>query len=69
LDQLELGFQEEYPDLKLRKSETDTQPEYVDTERLSQFCTALMPEELIEGTFTANKLKAYKTAGTMPGVL
>jgi hypothetical protein len=59
-DQLELGFQEEYPDLKLRKSETDTEPEYVDTERLLQFCTALMPEELIEGTFTANKLKAYK---------
>lgn len=59
-DELERGFQKMYPSLKLRKSETDTEPEYVDTERLLQFCTALMPEELIEGAFTANKLKAYK---------
>jgi hypothetical protein len=59
-DELERGFQKVYPELKLRKSETDTEPEYVDTERLLQFCTALMPEELIEGAFTANKLKAYK---------
>lgn len=59
-DELERGFQKTYPNLKLRKSETDTEPEYVDTERLLQFCTALMPEELVEGTFTANKLKAYK---------
>jgi hypothetical protein len=62
-DELEKGFQKTYPQLKLRKSETDTEPEYVDTERLLQFCTALMPEELIEGTFTANKLKAYKQRG------
>lgn len=59
-DELERGFQKVFPTLKLRKSETDTEPEYVDTERLLQFCTALMPEELIEGAFTANKLKAYK---------
>ncbi len=59
-DELERGFQKVFPDLKLRKSETDTEPEYVDTERLLQFCTALMPEDLIDGAFTANKLKAYK---------
>ena len=59
-DQLEKGFQKEFPDLSLRKSETDTEDNFVDTERLLQFCTALMPESLIEGSFVANKLKAYK---------
>ena len=59
-DALENGFQRFYPKLKLRKSETDTEPDFVDTERLLQLCTALMPDELIDGTFVANKLKAYK---------
>jgi len=59
-DELERGFQRGFPNLKLRKSETDTEADYVDTERLIQLCTALMPEELLEGTFVANKLKAYK---------
>lgn len=59
-DALEEGFQHLYPKLKLRKSETDTEPDFVDTERLLQLCTALMPEDLIDGTFVANKLKAYK---------
>jgi hypothetical protein len=59
-DALEKGFQRVFPDMKLRKSETDTEADFVDTERLIQVCTALMPEDLIDGTFVANKLKAYK---------
>jgi hypothetical protein len=59
-DKLEAGFQTVYPDLKLRKSETDTEADYVDTEKLLQFCTALMPAELVQGDFIANKVKSYK---------
>ncbi len=59
-DKLELDFQKTYPDYKLRKSETDTESDFIDTERLLQLCTALMPAELVQGDFVANKVKSYK---------
>jgi hypothetical protein len=49
LDELEERFQKVYPDLRLRKSETDLiyeDNEYVDTERLIQVIAALVPQEL-----------------------
>ena len=60
-DDLETSFQRVYPTLKLRKSETDTEGEYIDTQKLLQLCTVLMPPELLDGAQTANsKLKAYR---------
>lgn len=60
-DDLETSFQRVYPALKLRKSETDTEGEYIDTQKLLQLCTVLMPPELLDGAQTANsKLKAYR---------
>lgn len=46
LDELELALQKEYPDYKLRQSETQISDDYVVTERLIQVITALTPAEL-----------------------
>lgn len=46
LDDLNDSFQKVYPDLKLRKSETELSDDYVDTERLVQVMTAFTPSEL-----------------------
>src|SRR5205807_1981730 len=44
-EDLEVGFQRMFPGTKLRKSDTDP-ADTIDTERVIQLCTALMPQEL-----------------------
>ncbi len=46
LKELEKSVQREYPDYKLRQSETQLSDDYIATERLIQVITALTPEEL-----------------------
>lgn len=46
LDELEQRLQEADPELKLRKSETERSEDFVDTEKVLQVCTALMPFEI-----------------------
>lgn len=46
LDELEARLQSAYPELKLRKSETQRSDDYYDTEKLLQVITALIPSEL-----------------------
>ena len=46
LDELEARIRESMPDAKLRKSETDRSEEHLDTEKILQVCTALIPAEL-----------------------
>lgn len=46
LDELEERLQAANPSLKLRKSETERSDDFVDTEKVLQVCTALMPSEL-----------------------
>jgi hypothetical protein len=46
LDELESRLQNVYPDLKLRKSETQRSEDYYDTEKLLQVVTALIPSKL-----------------------
>ena len=59
-DELIAHFVEVFPDAKLRKSDTDP-VDTIDTERVIQLCTALMPQELAgEDRFISSKLRAYK---------
>jgi hypothetical protein len=46
LDELEDKLQLSFPDLKLRKSETQRSDDYYDTEKLLQVITALIPAEI-----------------------
>ena len=46
LDELEQRLQQGDPELKLRKSETERSDDFVDTEKVLQVCTALMPSEI-----------------------
>jgi hypothetical protein len=46
LDELELALQREYPDYKLRQSETQISDDYVVTEKLIQVIAAFTPAEL-----------------------
>ena len=60
-DEMQKSFQRVYPDLKLRMSESQTEDEFIDTEKLLQIITVLMPPELIGSSPSAHsKLKAYK---------
>jgi hypothetical protein len=63
LDELELAVQKEIPGAKLRKSETDTVEEYIDTEKLIQVMFALMPGALLkpldEDGDASNKVFTY----------
>lgn len=46
LEELEKSVQRQYPEYKLRQSETQLSDDYIATERLIQVITALTPEEL-----------------------
>lgn len=50
LDELEKAIQASYPELKLRKSETDlvADEDFIDTEKLIQVILALMPSSVLE---------------------
>ena len=50
LDELESAIRKVFPDLKLRKSETDliADADFIDTEKLIQVILALMPSEVLE---------------------
>lgn len=59
-DDLIESFVAVFPDAKLRKSDTDP-IDTIDTERVIQLCSALMPQQLVgEDKFISSKLKAYK---------
>jgi hypothetical protein len=63
LDELEVAVQRDIPSAKLRKSETDSFGEYIDTEKLIQILFALMPATLLksvgEDGDPSNKVFAY----------
>jgi hypothetical protein len=63
LDELERAVQNDIPDARLRKSETDIAEEYLDTEKLIQVMFALMPGSLLksvdEDGDASNKVFAY----------
>lgn len=64
LDELEVAVQKDFPDIKLRKSETDltTDGEYLDTEKLIQVIFALLPEPMmkkLDQADPANKVFTY----------
>ena len=59
LDELEEAFQAKRPGSKLQKSETKLSDDYVKTERLLQFITALIPEELWPKPGDVNKVYTY----------
>lgn len=46
LEELELSLRTKFPEIKLRKSETDRSDDFYDTEKLIQVMTALIPSEL-----------------------
>lgn len=46
LDELEEWIRASMPDAKLRKSETERSEDFIDTEKVLQVCTALMPAAL-----------------------
>ncbi|MEM8877887.1 MAG: AIPR family protein [Pseudomonadota bacterium] len=58
LDELETSLQSKFPTLKLQKSETDVDGE--DTRFLLQIVRLLMPTDVSESSFAAEKLRAYK---------
>ena len=59
LDELEKAFQAKRPGSKLQKSETKLSDDYVKTERLLQFITALIPESLWPKPGDVNKVYTY----------
>src|SRR5215470_3924689 len=63
LDELEAAVQNDIPGAKLRKSETDIDGEYLDTEKLIQVVFALMPGALLksvgEDDDPSNKVFTY----------
>lgn len=66
-DELDEHFRAHYPDLKLKKSETDTGDDYIETEKLLQTLHCLMPKDLIpEGKQWANyRVQAYYQKATV----
>lgn len=66
-DELDEHFRSHYPELKLKKSETDTGEEYIETEKLLQVLHCLMPKNLIpEGKQWANyRVQAYYQKATI----
>lgn len=61
LDDLEQRIRDAFPDMKLRKSETDVSDDYLPTERLLQVIAALVPDHLYlkRGREAGSANKAY----------
>jgi len=68
-DELDEHFRAHYPDLKLKKSETDSGDDYIETEKLLQILHCLMPKELVpEGKRWANyRVQAYYQKASVAG--
>jgi hypothetical protein len=67
LDELEARLQQEFPDNKLRKSETQRPSvtnDYIDTEKLLQVLAALLPEELWWKPSEVSKTYTYSQRAT-----
>lgn len=60
LDDLERSIQELFPDKKIRKSESQTGDEYLDTRQVLQLARLLMPTEVSGNASASEKLRAYK---------
>ncbi len=59
-EDMEKSLQKKYPNLNIRKSETNTEPGFVDPLKLLQICTVLRPAEVLDEEGSANtKLRAY----------
>ncbi|KWD88377.1 hypothetical protein WL71_08640 [Burkholderia ubonensis] len=58
LDDLELSIRKEFPNAKIRKSETDI--DVLDTRKILQYTRLLMPESVSMTDSTAERLRAYK---------
>lgn len=60
LDDLEKSIRAKFPDMNIRKSETDDPDEVLDTRRIIQYARLLMPVEVSGNSSAAEKLRAYK---------
>jgi hypothetical protein len=60
LDDLEKSIQEVFPEAKIRKSESQTGDEYLDTRQIIQLARLLMPTEVSGNSSASEKLRAYK---------
>jgi hypothetical protein len=60
LNELQKSVQKTYPNLKIRMTESDAGPEYLDTRFLLQLARLLMPTEVSGNPSAAEKLRAYK---------
>jgi hypothetical protein len=58
LDELEQSIKAKYPDLNIRKSETDI--DVYDTRKILQYARLLMPSEISGTSSASEKLRAYK---------
>lgn len=58
-EELEASFQQGYPQQKLRKSETELDDSVINTRKLIQVISALMPQELIEKKSTHPARKSF----------
>lgn len=58
LDDLEKSIQEMWPDIQIRKKETEV--DVHDTRKILQWCRLLMPEEISKKSTPAERLRPYK---------
>jgi len=60
LEELERSIQVYMPDAKIRKDESQTGDEFLDTRKILQLARLLMPTSVSGSTLAAEKLRAYK---------
>lgn len=60
LDELERSIQRLMPDAKIRKDESQTGDDYLDTRKILQLARLLMPTSVSGNSSAAEKLRAYK---------
>ena len=60
LDDLERSIKSAMPNAQIRKSESQSGPEYIDTRKVLQLARLLMPTEVSGNPTAAEKLRAYK---------
>jgi hypothetical protein len=60
LEDLEKSIKRIHPQIKIRKSETETGDEFYDTRKILQFARLLMPKEVSKNDTPAEKLRPYK---------
>jgi hypothetical protein len=60
LEELEQSIRAKYPDIQIRKKETDDPDTHLDTRRIIQYARLLMPVDVSKNPSAAEKLRAYK---------